>query len=303
MYYADSQAFLGWPGEGVYLHPDLMLNAALVTTAPPWAKTMADVYHEHMKFAAQLDGVYDSEKLSLVFGLQHVPDDCDLGQLRSLGIKVISVAYHGLTRLGSGWVNAGMGLTDDGREFIRDCTSEGMVVDLSHSSHQTARDVLKQVRDEKLNVSVIASHGGCYTKYHHMRNLPDDVLRGIADLGGIVGIATLTFILDERNDGWTPFTEHLEHAIKICGSDSVCIGSDAPYVPFTWQEAQERHEKLAAKLDPFGMMGARHPEHCFEFRGPGRMDSIAHYLGNCRILAAEPLEKVIGLNFKRFFSL
>lgn len=73
------------------------------------------------------------------------------------------------------------GLAPFGEQVVREMNRLGMLVDISHVSFETMRDVLRISR-----APVIASHSGAYAVAAHVRNLPDDVLRLIARNGGVV---------------------------------------------------------------------------------------------------------------------
>lgn len=153
------------------------------------------------------------------------------------------------------------GLTDFGRAVIREMNRLGMIPDLSHTSPATMHAVL-----DVSAAPVIASHSCVRTLLDHPRNLPDDILRRIADNGGVALIAFVPFFLnhgimkhdeivtDVRNQlkaqygaerkQWEPHLEtwlkdnppplatvadiadHIEHARAIAGIDHIGIGSD-----------------------------------------------------------------------------
>jgi len=75
------------------------------------------------------------------------------------------------------------GLTEFGRQVVREMNRLGMIIDLSHTHLDTVADVL-----EVSTAPVIASHSCCWALNPHNRNLTDEQLRAIARNGGVVGI-------------------------------------------------------------------------------------------------------------------
>jgi membrane dipeptidase len=86
------------------------------------------------------------------------------------------------------------GLTELGKEVVRAMNRLGMVVDVSHVSDATFWDVLK-VADQP----VIASHSSARALTAAPRNLTDEMMRAVADSGGVVGINFFPAFIDE---GW-----------------------------------------------------------------------------------------------------
>jgi membrane dipeptidase len=187
-----------------------------------------------------------------------------LGVLRALyrlGVRYMTLTHNDNTP----WADSATdepsvgGLSDFGREVVREMNRIGMLVDLSHVAATTMRDALDVAR-----APVIFSHSSCRAVADHPRNVPDDVLRRLAGNGGVCMVTFVpAFIspdlvewdrtlkaamvaagakhadLDERHefvkswDGPTPpkvgldaVVAHVEHAREVAGIDHIGIGGD-----------------------------------------------------------------------------
>jgi membrane dipeptidase len=157
------------------------------------------------------------------------------------------------------------GLTDFGRQVVREMNRIGMMVDVSHVSDDTIRDVLRTSR-----APVFASHSSCRALCDIPRNLTDEQIRAIAAKGGVVMINIGSYFLDPEsvaaytkaletvrpeydrikkemaNDPaardaaigklleplerkrtvWTKAVDHIEHVMKVGGPGAVGLGTD-----------------------------------------------------------------------------
>ncbi|MFQ5748940.1 MAG: dipeptidase, partial [Planctomycetota bacterium] len=109
-----------------------------------------------------------------------------LGVLRDffrLGVRYMTLTHADTT----GWADSATdlprhgGLTEFGEQVVRTMNDLGMLVDISHVSVETMRDVLRVSR-----APVIASHSSAFALLAHPRNVPDEILRGVAANGGVV---------------------------------------------------------------------------------------------------------------------
>ncbi len=85
------------------------------------------------------------------------------------------------------------GLTDFGREVVREMNRLGMIIDISHAAPSTVDEVLKITSDP-----VIASHSCVHSICEHDRNLTDEQIKAIAKNGGMIGINFYTDYLSSE---------------------------------------------------------------------------------------------------------
>ena len=85
------------------------------------------------------------------------------------------------------------GLSPFGREVVAECNRLGIMVDISHTSDETVWDVLNCSK-----TPIIASHSCCRALCNHPRNLTDDMIKAIAEKGGVVQVNFYPSFLSEK---------------------------------------------------------------------------------------------------------
>src|SRR5664279_4168098 len=123
--------------------------------------------------------------------------DSDLAVLRSyaeLGVRYLTLTHTNHTPWADSSSLAGThnGLTDFGRQVVREMNRLGMMVDISHVSDKTFLDAL-----ETSEAPVIASHSSSRALASAPRNMTDEMLRAIAKKGGVVHVNYYEAFLDD----------------------------------------------------------------------------------------------------------
>ena len=315
--YADSLAFLAPLAKFGFADRNLLLDLAHITVAPP------NVYSEKsivwwvravkafMGIQRQLHLIQSRAELSqhrakhhtaLLFGLQHPPAGGKLERIARLGVRVTTIGYETESEYGSGFANPKQGLTEKGKALLEEIARCGMILDLSHASHQMARDALEYREARGLPLKVMASHTGCFEVYAHPRNLPLDVLKGIRAADGYVGIYTLTFGLHDSDNSPCAFQRHLDFALCHLGYTHVGIGSDGVHKRMDLKARQAQFARMDKKLVAATNFRPRDPIEPEDFIGPDKFRCIEHYLTRSFPYSREMLEGVMGKNFHHFLA-
>jgi len=154
-------------------------------------------------------------------------DISNLERFRDMGVRMMTICHN----LNNDICDASMdkegehnGLSEFGKDVIKEMNRLGIIIDLSHASTKTLFDVVKLSKKP-----VIASHSGVYAIKNHNRNLKDYEMRAIAEKGGLIQIATGRFFLsDLPKDSVTVshIADHIDYARKIVGIDHIGLGTD-----------------------------------------------------------------------------
>ncbi len=144
----------------------------------------------------------------------------NLDALYDAGVRLISPSHFFDNFAGGS--SAGIakgGLTEAGRELIRQMQAKGMVIDLAHSSARQIDDVLAMAKGP-----VMVSHTGVRGTCDNNRNLSDQQLRSIAATGGVVGIAFFdAAVCDATPAG---IARAFRYAANVIGVEHLALGSD-----------------------------------------------------------------------------
>lgn len=110
-------------------------------------------------------------------GFGHDPEL--LEDLWNIGFRITSLGWNESNPLTGSHVTGG-GLTDLGREYVKEAQRLGMLVDVSHISDEAFWDIM-----EMTQAPVIATHSNSRTICGHSRNITDDMFRAIVQTDGI----------------------------------------------------------------------------------------------------------------------
>src|ERR1700676_3473935 len=115
------------------------------------------------------------------------------------------------------------GLTDYGKEIVREMNRQGIMVDISHVSDKTFYDAL-----EVSKAPLIASHSSCRALCDHVRDMSDEMIKALAAKGGVIHINYERSFIDQAyKDAYDKahggVVESLSAAMKECNGASACV--------------------------------------------------------------------------------
>jgi membrane dipeptidase len=158
---------------------------------------------EQARSADDIERIHRAGKIACLMGVEggHMIEDSAavLRVFYELGARYLTLTHWDNVD----WADAAtdrndhFGLTDLGRQFVREMNRVGMFADLSHVSADTMRDALHVTR-----APVIFSHSNAYALNPHPRNVPDDVLRLVRDNGGVVHVNFIRPFVSPEGQGW-----------------------------------------------------------------------------------------------------
>ena len=203
-----------------------------------------DVFAETLT-PQQVMPAFRSGRIASVMGMEggHAIEN-SLGALRSffdLGARYMTLTHSNNIDWADSCCEPAQhgGLTEFGKEVVREMNWLGMLVDLSHVAPTTMHDALDVAR-----APVIFSHSSARGVTDHPRNVPDDVLRRLPENGGVVMITFVPSFINDDVMRWSQLPReerdrtpepratmadvirHIEHVRDVAGINHVAIGAD-----------------------------------------------------------------------------
>lgn len=161
------------------------------------------------------------------------PDLDMLDVLYAAGLRSLGIVWSRPNIFGDGVPfrfpsspDTGAGLSQAGRELVRECNRRRILIDLSHLTEAGFWDV-SRLSDAPL----VATHSNVHALCPSARNLTDEQIRAVRDSGGIIGVNFATSFL--RTDGAMTadtaigeIVRHIEGLLERAGETCVGLGSD-----------------------------------------------------------------------------
>lgn len=248
---------------------------------------------------AEIDKVAESGRTAIVFGVQNPsPIESDIGLIEvihRLGIRFMQLSYNNQSLLCGGWTEReDCGLTNMGREAIREMNRIGMVIDMSHSAE---RSTLEAIEHSARPVTV--SHANPSAWKATRRNKSDKVLDALARSGGMLGLSLYSgHLRDGAATTLESFCEMVARLADRIGVDHIGLGSDLcqdqPPSVLSWMRDGRWRFPADAPAEPF-------PQQPDWFRSNLDFVNVRHGLHKAGF-GQDDVEKVMWRNWLDFMS-
>ncbi len=143
-----------------------------------------------------------------------------LEMLHKIGFRISSLGWNEKNVL-LGSHKTGGGLTDLGREYVKEAQRLGMLIDVSHCSDEAFWDIM-----DVTGAPVIATHSNSRAVCGHSRNLTDDMFKAICQTGGVAGFNQCAPFVGEKPDLDT-ICDHIFHFLEMdTEGQHIALGAD-----------------------------------------------------------------------------
>lgn len=178
-------------------------------------------------------------------------DPALLEDLYRIGFRISTLGWNEKNVL-CGSHKTGGGLTDLGREYVKEAQRLGMIIDVSHISDEAFWDIMRIT-----DAPIIASHSNSRGVYDCSRNLTDDMFRAICDVGGVAGFNQYADFVGEHAD-MDQVCDHFLHFMELDPTGKhIALGGDLDGCDVLSEgfEGVQDYPKLSEKLLARGLSG------------------------------------------------
>ena len=166
-------------------------------------------------------------KTAIFFGFQNcspIEDDIKLiEKVHQQGCRFMQLTYNNQSLLATGcYEKQDSGVTNFGREAIKEMNRVGIVVDMSHSAEQSTLDAI-EISEKPIAIT----HANPSFWYKTIRNKSNDLLKTLSSSGGMLGLSLYPHHLkDGTNCTLESFCKMAARTAEIMGAKNIGIGSD-----------------------------------------------------------------------------
>jgi membrane dipeptidase len=287
-------------GVAIYIEdrylPETGLRVALDQIVRLFAETRACRRFAICKSFSEIQKAREEGKIALLITMEGAePLGTDLNLLRifyELGVRSIGLTHARSNAAGHGGIFASSGssqegLTEFGRDLVRECEALGVIIDLAHINPPGFEEILSITTKP-----LIVSHTNARQYYDIERNISDAQIKMIGERRGVIGVNSVLVSPREEETTLDRYVDHIEHIADLIGIDGVAIGFD--FFEFIYRQWPESAKKeLAEKFTT--------PQFIPDLRNHSHARNLTRKLIE-RGFFDEQVEKILRGNWLRIFE-
>jgi membrane dipeptidase len=242
-------------GTAIYIEdrylPNMGLQVALDQIARLYTEAQTCSRFAICKSYRDIQKARAEGKIVLLITLEGVePLGTDLDLLRifyELGVRAIGLTHARSNAAGHGGIFAPSGsspdgLTEFGRDLVRECDGLGVMIDLAHINPAGFNEILSIATKPP-----IVSHTNVRHYYDVERNISDEQIKMIGDRRGVIGVNSVLVSPKQGESTLDRYVDHIEYIANLIGTEGVAVGFDFfEFIYSQWPESAKR--ELAEKL-------------------------------------------------------
>jgi len=213
--------------------------------------------------------------------------------LYGLGYRAMGLTYNDTNYIGGGRTEREQsGLSNFGRDAVGRINDLGALIDVAHAGDAVILEAL-----EISEAPCVSTHDCAYTVHQHPRCKSDQILKAIADKGGVIGVESVPNMVSRSiTQGIEDVFRHMEHIINVAGIDHVAVGSDTVF-----GNQAELQMQVMQFIDVSGLLEGFVDTSIDGFENPSEIINVTRGLIK-RGYADEEIKKIIGGNALRVFE-
>lgn len=239
---------IGVAGVAIYIEdrylPEMGLRIALDQVARLYLEVGQSERFAICRSYREILRAREENKIALLLTMEGVePLGTDLDLLRvfyELGLRSLCLTHVRRNAAGEGGLFAASGsakdgLTNFGRDVIRECEKLGIIIDLAHISPAGFNDIV-----EMTTKPIIISHTNARRYFDIERNVTDEQIKMVGARGGVIGINAVLVSPKKEEATLDRYIDHVEHVRDLIGIDGVGIGFDFfEFIYRQWSPAEQ----------------------------------------------------------------
>jgi len=240
-YRIDNLQYCNWSREIFEINREAGLNAVHVTVVyhEDYDEFLSKISEWDELFKKNSDLIFlgkdfkdiekakSENKTAIFFGFQNcspIEDDLKLVEkVHELGCRFMQLTYNNQSLLATGcYENVDSGVTNFGKEVIKEMNRVGIVIDMSHSAEKSTLDAI-----ELSEKPIAITHANPFFWHSAKRNKSDNLLKNLSQSGGMLGLSLYAHHLnDSSNCKLENFCEMVAKTADLIGVKNIGIGSD-----------------------------------------------------------------------------